>query len=155
MRENRNLGYFVETISWSRGINHMHGANYETFRGSWFASLQRKYYPSLASLASSRSIDRVYARTYVYIAHARAARTPDAQGQRLSVRVRPGIYIAQVRTCGRAVDVPDRGYPDISGYKSSQPAYAAPMQAENADSAGLNRFQIWPATFARSAAHAQ
>ena len=30
-----------------------------------------------------------------------------------------------------------------------------PMQAENADSAGLNRFPIWPATFARSAAHAQ
>ena len=30
-----------------------------------------------------------------------------------------------------------------------------PMQAENADSAGLNRFQIWPATFARSPAHAQ
>ena len=29
------------------------------------------------------------------------------------------------------------------------------MQAENADSAGLNRFPIWPATFARSAAHAQ
>ena len=29
------------------------------------------------------------------------------------------------------------------------------MQAENADSAGLNRFQIWPATLARSAAHAQ
>ena len=28
------------------------------------------------------------------------------------------------------------------------------MQAENADSAGLNRFPIWPATFARSAAHA-
>ena len=26
-----------------------------------------------------------------------------------------------------------------------------PMQAENADSAGLNRFPIWPATFARSA----
>ena len=25
------------------------------------------------------------------------------------------------------------------------------MQAENADSAGLNRFPIWPATFARSA----
>ena len=29
------------------------------------------------------------------------------------------------------------------------------MQAENADSAGLNRFPIWPATFARSAAHEQ
>ena len=30
-----------------------------------------------------------------------------------------------------------------------------PMQAENADSAGLTRFPIRPATFARSAAHAQ
>ena len=29
------------------------------------------------------------------------------------------------------------------------------MQAENADSAELNRFPIWPATFARGAAHAQ
>ena len=29
------------------------------------------------------------------------------------------------------------------------------MQAENADSAELNRFPIRPATFARSAAHAQ
>ena len=29
------------------------------------------------------------------------------------------------------------------------------MQAENADSAGLNRFPIWPATFTRSAAHTQ
>ena len=28
------------------------------------------------------------------------------------------------------------------------------MQAENADSAGLNLFPFWPATFARSAAHA-
>ena len=30
-----------------------------------------------------------------------------------------------------------------------------PMQAENADSAGLTQFPIRPATFARSAAHAQ
>ena len=30
-----------------------------------------------------------------------------------------------------------------------------PMQAENAESAGVNRFPIRPATFARSAAHAQ
>ena len=58
-RENQNLGYFVEKVLWSRGINHtpIHpGRAVATTRRdvslvniSWFASLPRKprkYYPS-------------------------------------------------------------------------------------------------------------
>ena len=91
------------------------------------------------------------------------ARSAGAAGPKMT-DVRYNIYIDRLTDRGR-VELPRWGSLTLAPIIMAMGAITSGMLiasvrevadgTKNADSAGLNRFPIWPATFARSAAHAQ